>query len=472
MEDDFDINKYNSFSEIKGKHIECIIELEEDFIALCSNEYIYIYKYDFINYSEYMVIKDNEENKSLFNLLYTKEKELISQSDHYLKIYKIFLDKKSYNLIQSIKLKEITTARVKELSNNKDLILGDITSQIIRLQKINENEIESNQYKVISLLNLGKYPIEEIIEINNKEICVSSTYDEIIAFFDIETFELIIKINHKVNGGSGALCMINENILLVIDVYGKEISLINISEHKLIKTFSFKEKIFLYALKISQNNIILAMQEEYKKLVESKQSSTGHAYIPYKKPTFINLIHFYLNESKLELEKKGEIETYHIQPLNALLLLKNDYIVINSIDSKKLPFISDGFTQFFLPSDISSNEEEEISEKKEKDYNLKLKDIKKEVNEILKDKNKLKEVSKVLFERVNNNKTEGIDIDNFREAGMIICEKYCIDKNAMEGNINYLFDELKDKTIGKIKFEKFIYFYELVLEGILNNDVE
>ena len=242
MEDDFDINKYNSFSEIKGKHIECIIELEEDYISLCSNEYIYIYKYDFINYSEYMVIKDNEENKSLFNLLYTKEKELISQSDHYLKIYKIFLDKKSYNLIQSIKFKEIMTARVKELSNNKDLILGDITSQIIRLQKINENEIESNQYKVISLLNLGKYPIEEIIEINNKEICVSSTYDEIIAFFDIETFELIIKINHKVNGGSGALCMINENILLVIDVYGKEISLINISEHKLIKTFSFKEK--------------------------------------------------------------------------------------------------------------------------------------------------------------------------------------------------------------------------------------
>ena len=179
------------------------------------------------------------------------------------------------------------------------------------------------------------------------------------------------------------------------------------------------------------------MQEEYKKLVESKQSSTGHAYIPYKKPTFINLIHFYLNESKLELEKKGEIETYHIQPLNAILLLKNDCIVINSIDSKKLPFISDGFTQFFLPSDISSNEEEEISEKKDKDYNLKLKDIKKEVNEILKDKNKLKEVSKVLFERVNNNKTEGIDIDNFREAGMIICEKYCIDKNAMEGNINY-----------------------------------
>ena len=86
---------------------------------------------------------------------------------------------------------------------------------------------------------MAKSPIDCIIETPTNEICCSSTYDELIGFWNIKTLKNTSKIKHYINGGD-ALCMITDKIMLTINIYGSGVSLINIFTHEIIKTFGYE----------------------------------------------------------------------------------------------------------------------------------------------------------------------------------------------------------------------------------------
>ena len=50
---------------------------------------------------------------------------------------------------------------------------------------------------------------------------------------------------HSANDGGGVLCMINKELMLVINIHGEGFSLIDVLKHEVIKKFEKKERIYL-----------------------------------------------------------------------------------------------------------------------------------------------------------------------------------------------------------------------------------
>ena len=50
------------------------------------------------------------------------------------------------------------------------------------------------------------------------------------------------------NGGLGVLCMINKDIMLIINSYSKGFSLVNIKKYELIYNYEVDNRIFHYAI--------------------------------------------------------------------------------------------------------------------------------------------------------------------------------------------------------------------------------
>lgn len=151
---------YDIISEIsvKDDEILSVVELEENYIALCTEEIIKIYHYNedeiIYKYKIYMTIDENE--KYLSYLLYTKDKKLIAQTEKKMKIYDIDLNLKKYNLVQTLELGNYFTNLI-ELSN------GDIVTNrfayLVYVEKINTN---SKLYQIKTKSQLGT--IEYIIK--------------------------------------------------------------------------------------------------------------------------------------------------------------------------------------------------------------------------------------------------------------------------------------------------------------------
>ena len=318
---------YELNSELsKENEILSITELEENYIALCSEVIIRIYFYDGKIYTNYMTI--DEKEKYLSYLLYTKDKKLLVQTEENIKIYDINLKDKKYELLQIIELNTSESNPI-ELSNG-DIATAD-NSAIKILGKVNNNDKILYEIKSISELKVGI--IEYIIECNDKEICFSSGYSELIGFIDKKTLKCDT-FKHLVGDGFGVLCMVNKEIMLIINKQREGLTLINVPKRKIILNYKieYKIEIYHYAIKLSDNHILIACQEEWMK----KEKHPLYPFRRYKNTVYkdiieihpINLKHFYFEE---DLEFLENLEIDHFEDLNVLIYAKNKHIITNSL---------------------------------------------------------------------------------------------------------------------------------------------
>ena len=321
---------YELNSELSEENeILSIAELEENYIALCSSLIIRIYFYDGKIYTNYMTI--DEKEKYLSYLLYTKDKKLLVQTEENIKIYDINLKDKKYKLLQIIELGTSECNPI-ELSNG-DIATAD-NSKIKILGKVNTNDKILYQIKSISKLNVGI--IEYIIECNDKEICFSSGYNELVGFIDKKTLKCDT-FKHLVGDGFGVLCMVNKEIMLIINKQREGLTLINVPKRKIILKYKIEDiiEIYHYAIKLSDNHILIACQEEWMK-------QEKHPLYPFRRYKYtvykdtieipsINLKHFYFEDEENELEILENLEVEHFEDLNVLIYAKNKHIITNSL---------------------------------------------------------------------------------------------------------------------------------------------
>lgn len=325
-----------------------------------------------------------------------------------MKIYDLDLKLKKYNLVQTLELGNYFTNLI-ELSN------GDIVTHyfeyLVYVEKINTN---SKLYQIKTKSKLGRNSIEYIIKCSKNIICASSGKDELIGFFHIKTLKCNL-IKHPVNGGLGVLCMINKDIMLIINAYGKGLSLVNIKKYELIYNYEFDNRILHYEL--SDNNILIASQVEWTKC--EKHPLYGYKYTAFKAPSPIKLKHLFYDEENNEFENYGELEIVHYEILNVLIYMKNKHIVTCS-------------RQFNLSGNAPSYHEENA-----KIYGLKI--------------NEEKEAKK-FFEEVSNIENS-VDLEHFKTILKNISNEYKIEE-CDEETADFLFNNLKDKD-DKVSFKKF-----------------
>ena len=221
--------------------------------------------------------------------------------------------------------KATTNGRPIELSNGN--IVTSNFYQLVLIEKLNKNN-NPKLYQISSYSKLGLNEIECIIECSKTEICASSTYDELLGFFNKKTLKCKT-YTHSVNVGPGSLCMLNKKLLFVINIHGEQYSLIDIEKHEVVSTITNKkERIFLYAIKLSKNEILLAFQNKWKNWVESVRYQLGiYRYVPFREPTPIYLRHLIYNEKEKKFHNFGQLEIKHTEALNDLLYLKNNHLV-------------------------------------------------------------------------------------------------------------------------------------------------
>ena len=212
--------------------IECLTEVEDGYLAMCGKfKKILIY-----SPKEYDEIIITIEDKELINyIIYTKRKNLISATDEDIKIYSLNLPNKTYNLLQVLNFHKNLVIKLLELSNGK-LASSSYDSTII-IYDFKENKFE----KELSI-DFGTMGIECIIETTNKEICGSSSKDQIIGFWSLLNHKNII-IDHPVNGGSGVLCMVSKNLMAILNLFEYGFSLFNVYSHQIVQTFHNKENL-------------------------------------------------------------------------------------------------------------------------------------------------------------------------------------------------------------------------------------
>lgn len=322
---------YELNSELsEEKEILSITELEKNYIALCSLVIIRIYFYDGKIYTNYMTI--DEKEKYLSYLLYTKDKKLLVQThDQNIKIYDINLKDKKYKLLQIIELVTSSCNPI-ELSNG-DIATADM-SNIKILGKVNTND--KILYQIKSISNLDAI-IEYIIECNDKEICFSSGFHELIGFIDKKTLKCH-KFKHLVGDGFGVLCMVNKEIMLIINKQREGLTLMNVQKREIILNYKNEDiiEIYHYAIKLSDNHILIACQEEWMKQenIHPLYPFGRYKYTVYKDTIeipSINLKHFYFEDEEIELEILENLEVEHFENLNVLIYAKNKHIITNSL---------------------------------------------------------------------------------------------------------------------------------------------
>ena len=123
----------------------------------------------------------------------------------YKNIWFIF-ETKNYKLLQTIKIFNIYGATL-ELSNG-NIISSNFGSTLIILNNIYSNSNINEIYQIQAYITFAKRQIECIIETTNNEIYCSSTYDELIGFYNKKTLKCTSKIEYDINWDN-ALCMIN-----------------------------------------------------------------------------------------------------------------------------------------------------------------------------------------------------------------------------------------------------------------------
>lgn len=464
----YTLEYYEPVSDIEENYnITSIIELEENYIALCTVKHIKVFFYNGKEYSEYMkVIVDN-----IFYLIYTKDKRLVSQSDNQLKIFDLNLKDKSYNLLQTIDLsgapinlkilrllikKDTTTGRPIELSNGN--IVTSNFYQLVLIEKLDVNDYYK-PYQISTFSKLGQQEIDCIIECSNTEICASSKYDELIGFFNKKTLKCT-SYTYCVNDGAGALCMVNKELMLAINIHGEGFSLIDVKTHEIIKKTRENElnKLCLYAIKISENEILMACQEKWKNWVESVKYQLGvYKYVPFKEVPPLYLRHLILNKEDEWFHNNGDLKITGIESLNVLLYLKNKHIVIS------FPYIGIreeeneegeedlmGTVEIYKMNEDKRNEDIKKEEEREKE-------------EILQIKNQFqnKDFIKKLFEDVAKNE----DIINYEQFKIIlknIAEKFALPE-CNEELAKEFFQAYQDNN-EKMNFEKFNEFCEVFTE--------
>ena len=411
----YTLEYYEKISEISVKddcEILSVVELEENYIALCTEEIIQIYYYNedeiIYKYKIYMTIDDDE--KYLSYLLYTKDKKLIAQTEEQMKIYDIDLKLKKYNLVQTLKLGNYFTNLI-ELSNGD--IVTNTFEYLVYVEKINNN---SKLYEIKAKSQLGRNSIEYIIKCNKNIICASSGKDELIGFFNIKTLKCTL-FKHPVNGGLGVLCMINKDIMLIINSYGKGFSLVNTKKYELIYNYEVDNRIFHYAIKLSDNNILLASQVEWTKC--EKHPLFGYKYTAFKEPSRIKLKHLFYDEENIEVKNCGNLEIDHYEILNVLIYMKNKHIVTCS-------------RKFNLSGNAPLFHEENV-----KIYELKI--------------NEEKDAKK-FFEEASNIENS-VDLEQFKEILKNVSNEYKIEE-CDEETAGIIFNNYKDED-DKVSFEKF-----------------
>ena len=412
----YTLDYYEEISEISEKdesEILSVVELEENYIALCTEEIIKIYYYNeaaiIYKYKVYMTIDEGE--KYLSYLLYTKDKKLIAQTEKQMKIYDIDLKHKKYNLLQTLKLGNYFTNLI-ELPNG-DIVTNTI-KYLVYVEKINTN---SKLYEIKTKSQLGRNSIEYIIKCNKNEICASSGQDELIGFFNIKTLKCTL-FKHPVSGGLGVLCMINKDIMFIISAYGKGFSLVNIKKYELIYNYEVENRIFHYAIKLSDNNILLASQKEWTKC--EKLPFLGYKYTAFREPSCIKLKHLFYDEENSEFKNYGNLEIKHYEILNVLIYMKNKHIVTCS-------------RKYYVSGNVPLYHVENV-----KIYELKI--------------NEEKDAKK-FFEKVSNNENS-VDLDKFKAILKNISYEYKIEEECDEETAVCIFNNFKNDD-DKISFENF-----------------
>lgn len=394
--------------------IESVVELEDNYLAFCTSNLIKIYIYnpsnDWQMYDEYMEIKDDKKDKNMHNLIYTKGKNLLLQSEIGLDIYDINLKDKKYILLQFI---DINLGKcIVNLSNNN--IVVNSGSKLIIFQKI-DNINKDKLYEISSTIKLGKGKIDCIIQINKDEICASSFEDKLITFLEIKTLKSISQISCCVSGDRSSLNMINKNIMLAINILGLCVSLININTHQLIKNIDFKIFSINKILHFSENIFLFAIQkdEEYEDEIEEK-----YDFVYIKKLLF--------DEEKNTFDiMGGEINTYQVDGLNEFIILKNKNFVTCSQERNCFgQWGGDGMMKIFKSK---MNEED------------------------------LEKLCKNVFDEVDINKTGKINYEQFKKIFSLITQKFDIPDCPEEVLVNFFSEskESSDQMIFK-KFKKIV----------------
>ena len=301
--------------------IECLAEIENGYLAVCGKfKKILIYSPE-----KYIEIIITIEDKEIINyIIYTKRKHLISATDEDIKVYNINLQNKSYNLLQVLNYHKNITLKLLELSNGK--LASSAYDSTIMIY-----DFKDNKYEKEFSINFGTRGSECIIETTNTEICGSSTYDYIIGFWSISNYKNIT-LEHPVNGGTGALSMVSEELMAVLNLLEHGFSLINVFSHQVVQTFNNKEKLRMsYILHLSDGSNLIAYQEPWKKYVTINDGPFG-CNIPEKDKTRVYLRQFTVVKEPKELAKekiikmKDRLYTEHNEDLCSMIELKDHKI--------------------------------------------------------------------------------------------------------------------------------------------------
>jgi len=259
--------------------------------------------YDKQNYNIDLQIKDN------CNIYYHKElsnNNIISCcSDKTLKIYK---NKIVINLIYTLNGHNNDVCKVIEFENNKLISSAFDTTMKIW-------EFDGNKYNCINTFTISNNNSRTNILRINKDRLVSSAYsNNYIKFWDIKSnFNEIKTLNKIETYGLNAMCMINDNILL-IGGHSSGIYIINTDNYQIISQVHKNNKYVYSIIELINGNILIGCYDENNK----------HSLIEYK----------YENNNLIKILSKDNAHSSYIRGLIEM----NDGMIISCSDDKSIKY--------------------------------------------------------------------------------------------------------------------------------------
>ena len=217
-------------------------------VASLANNNIYVYD---SNLTLKYIIDSHSSVGIMYDMLELRNGKLLTSSNHkYLRIFNI--KENEYEIFQLLNTNEEMNLKVIEFQNGK--IMSCSYNNVIIFGK------QLNYYFVETKIQIKS---TSIYDINKNEFLINCLYDDIIIFFNKNTYEIISKL-HSLLCSNHIYSMVVINNFLFIS--GNGIYIININNHQLIEKIDYikkkRSKQPLNPLILLNNNHILSFKNE------------------------------------------------------------------------------------------------------------------------------------------------------------------------------------------------------------------
>ena len=247
------IKKLKTFSRSSPKDVEKVIYLQDEKFLMFENGSLIIYDFEKKN----AIFTNFTEISDVIKLI--DGKLIITEKSQEIKLLKI--KENDIEINQEIKI-EIPCGKICVLSNSKILIFSK-NQPFIYFYTYNGTKITYDNY----FINTKKYGIDNICEIDDKEIAISCYergrifgYNQFIIFYNLEKKEEIKSIDIDLGG---KLCLLNKSDLIVLS--RTKIYAISLDDYKIFTKYSWKnpKNNDFSILKINKSDFLVVASNVY-----------------------------------------------------------------------------------------------------------------------------------------------------------------------------------------------------------------